>query len=93
MQCLIAASATASIVGITPMWRKPGYYWVTCTDRADADLAEREQGPLIGQWDGKVWWFVRSDDYRFDCEVEVLGTILTPPRQNFLHSISTVGAA
>jgi hypothetical protein len=61
--------------------RMPGYYWVTWTDLADADLVARRPGPLVGHWDGRVWWFVRSDVYRFDCEVEVLGEIPAPCRQ------------
>jgi hypothetical protein len=64
--------------------RKPGYYWITWTDLVDADLAARRPGPLIGQWDGKLWWFVRSEVYRFDCEVKVLEEILTPPEHNLV---------
>lgn len=62
--------------------RKPGYYWVDWSDRAHADVAARRPGPLIGQWDGRVWWFVRSDVYQFDCEVRVVGDALAPPRQD-----------
>jgi hypothetical protein len=58
--------------------RMPGYYWVTWTDLADADWVARRPGPLIGQWDGRVWWFVRSDVYRFDCEVVVLDEVPLP---------------
>jgi hypothetical protein len=58
--------------------RAPGYYWITWTDLADADWVARRPGPLVGQWDGEVWWFVRSDIYRFDCEVEVLDEIPAP---------------
>lgn len=61
--------------------RTPGYYWITWTDLADADCAARRPGPLVGQWDGEVWWFFRSDIYRFDCEVEVLDEISAPCRQ------------
>lgn len=61
--------------------RMPGYYWVAWTDLADADWVARRPGPVVGWWDGKVWWFVRSEVYRFDCEVEVLEEIPTPPRQ------------
>jgi hypothetical protein len=53
--------------------RKPGYYWVNWTDRAEPHLIERRPAPLVGEWDGKVWWFARLDAYRFDCEVSVLG--------------------
>ncbi|HXW25165.1 MAG TPA: hypothetical protein VEK73_10480 [Xanthobacteraceae bacterium] len=73
--------------------REPGYYWVTWTDRADADLAARKPGPLISQWDGRVWWFVRSDVYRFDCEVAVLGSLLMPAPANFARPAALAGAA
>lgn len=63
--------------------RTPGYYWVTWTDLADADCVACRPGPLVGQWDGKVWWFFRSDVYRFDCEVEVLDEISSPPQRVF----------
>lgn len=66
--------------------RQPGYYWITWSELADAELAARNPGPLIAQWDGDVWWFVRSDVYRFDCEVKALGSALAP-RQSLLHSI------
>jgi hypothetical protein len=64
--------------------RMPGYYWITWTDLADADWVARRPGPLVGQWDGRVWWFVRSDVYRFDCEVEVLDQIPAPDQQAVL---------
>jgi hypothetical protein len=62
--------------------RELGYYWVTWTDLADEELVACRPGPLIGRWDGKGWWFVRSDVYRFDSEVKVLSDVLVPPRQN-----------
>jgi hypothetical protein len=62
--------------------RSPGFYWIRWSDRADAELVARRPEPLIGQWDGRVWWLMRSDVYRFDCEVEVLSDVLAPPRQN-----------
>jgi len=58
--------------------RHPGYYWVDWTDRADADVVERKPAPLVGEWDGRVWWFVRMQTYRFDCEVRVLRECLAP---------------
>ena len=67
--------------------REPGYYWITWTERADADLVARKPGPHIGLWDGSVWWFVRSGVYRFDCEVEVIGSGLAPPRRSLLRSV------
>jgi len=58
--------------------RHPGYFWVNWTDRADADLIERRPAPLIGEWDGRVWWFARMPAYRFDCEVRVLAECPVP---------------
>jgi hypothetical protein len=66
--------------------RAPGYYWVTWSERADAEFAARRPGPLIGHWDGGAWWFIRCDAYRFDCEVEVLGKALAPPQPDFTAS-------
>lgn len=65
--------------------RNPGYYWVDWTNRADRDVVERKPGPLIGEWDGRVWWFVRMDAYRFDCEVVVLRECLTPPSNGAMN--------
>lgn len=62
--------------------RKPGYYWIVWSEHADPALAAHRPGPLIGQWDGTVWWLIRTDVYRFDCEVEVLGSTLSPPRRS-----------
>jgi hypothetical protein len=67
--------------------REPGYYWITWNDRADADLTALKPGPLVAQWDGNVWWLIRSDVYRFDCEVEVLGGALAQPQQRVLRSV------
>jgi hypothetical protein len=67
--------------------REPGYYWITWSEWADADLVACKPGPLIAQWDGKVWWLIRSDIYRFDCEVEVLGGALAPPQQSVLRTV------
>lgn len=58
--------------------RQPGYYWIAWTDFADIELRNSRPGPLIGEWDGKRWWFVRMDAYKFDCEVEVIGSMLFP---------------
>jgi len=60
--------------------RKPGYYWIDWTHMADEELVARRPGPHVGWWDGSVWWFVRTDVYRFDCEVKVLDAIAAPPR-------------
>jgi hypothetical protein len=73
--------------------REPGYYWIAWSERADTELAARKPGPLVAQWDGKVWWLVRSDVYRFDCEVEVLDSALAPPRQSFLRPMPAALAA
>ena len=68
------------------MARTPGYYWVTWTELADAEVAKRRPGPSIAQWDGAVWWFIRSDVYRFDRELKVLGNALTPPAAEFEYA-------
>jgi hypothetical protein len=59
--------------------RMPGYYWVDWTELADSELVDRRPGALIGEWDGKVWWFVHMQTYRFDCEVRIRGERLAPP--------------
>jgi hypothetical protein len=53
--------------------RTPGYYWVMWSATADQDLALRRPGPLVGEWDGHVWWFSRMQSYQFDCDVMVMG--------------------
>jgi len=58
--------------------RKPGYYWVVWTDLADVDVKDARPAPLIGEWDGRFWWFARMASYRFDCEVEVVDDLLLP---------------
>jgi hypothetical protein len=58
--------------------RQPGYYAVIWTDFADVELRNCRPGPLVGEWDGKYWWFTRMDAYRFDCEVEVIGELIEP---------------
>jgi hypothetical protein len=60
--------------------RQRGYYWVGWSGWVDAETAERFPGPMLGLWDGQVWWFTRMDRYRFDTEVIVLGERLVPPR-------------
>jgi hypothetical protein len=65
--------------------RHPGFYWVVWTDLADFDLKVRMKvtrpDPLIGEWDGSHWWFARMEVYKFDCEVEVIGQMLSAPGQ------------
>jgi hypothetical protein len=56
--------------------RQPGYYAVVWTDFADVELRNRRPGPLVGEWDGRYWWFSRMDTYRFDCEVEVVSDLI-----------------
>jgi len=60
--------------------RQPGYYAIVWTDFADIELRNRRPGPLIGEWDGKYWWFTRMDAYKFDSEVEVIGDLIDPRR-------------
>jgi hypothetical protein len=60
--------------------RELGYYWVCWSNRADEKTAERLPGPLLGMWDGEVWWFVRIDRYYFDTELIVLSERLVAPR-------------
>jgi hypothetical protein len=69
------------------MTREPGYYWVTWTERADEDLTRRRPAPLVAQWDGNVWWLVRSDVYRFDCELKVLGGMLRQSPPDYLRPV------
>jgi hypothetical protein len=67
--------------------RTPGYYWVTWTELADEEVARRRPGPLVAQWDGDVWWFIRSDTYRFDSEVDVIAEIPQPVTAGFPRPI------
>jgi hypothetical protein len=59
--------------------RPCGYYWVTWSSWADQETAAGRPGPLLGQWDGKVWWFSRVDRYFFDADVTVLSDAIRPP--------------
>jgi hypothetical protein len=59
--------------------RDKGFYWVEWTHFADAQLVARKPGPLMGEWDGRYWWFTRMHAYCFDCEVRVLSERLQPP--------------
>jgi hypothetical protein len=56
--------------------RKPGYYWVKWSALANAELAAKRPGPLVGEWDGKVWWFNRIEAYQFDCDVNPIGSFM-----------------
>jgi hypothetical protein len=58
--------------------RAPGYYWVNWSKWADSELAARRPGPLVGEWDGKVWWFSRVDAYQFDCDLIVISNLSLP---------------
>jgi hypothetical protein len=60
--------------------REYGHYWVCWSNMAGAETAQRLPGPLMGLWDGEVWWFARVDRYYFDSELVVLGERLAPPR-------------
>lgn len=66
--------------------RRPGYYWIKWSELADTDVARRRPCPLVGEWDGRVWWLSRSDVYRFDSEVEVIGKALESPTPSLRQS-------
>lgn len=68
--------------------REPGYYWIKWSEHADADMTARRPGPLIGQWDGRVWWFACSEVYQFDCEVIVMSDALAPPQHDWSSALS-----
>jgi hypothetical protein len=59
--------------------RERGFYWVDWTHFADAEIVETRPGPLIGEWDGKYWWFARMQTYRFDSEVRILAHRIASP--------------
>jgi hypothetical protein len=60
--------------------RVPGFYIVEWSDLADPELVARRPGPLVGEWDGRVWWFSRTQAYQFDCDVKVISefAVVTP---------------
>jgi hypothetical protein len=58
--------------------RAPGYYWIKWRDAWVDDEPLRRPAPLVGEYDGKVWWFTRLDTYRFDSQVEVIAQCPTP---------------
>jgi hypothetical protein len=58
------------------MDRTPGFYLVEWSDLADPELAARRPGPLVGEWDGRVWWFSRMQAYQFDCDVKVISELM-----------------
>jgi hypothetical protein len=60
---------------ITKTNRTPGYYWVMWSTTADQDVVSRRPAPLVGEWDGDVWWFSRMQAYQFDCDVMVMGEL------------------
>jgi hypothetical protein len=65
--------------------RAPGYYWVEWRDGWVDDEPERRPGPLVGEWDGRVWWFTRFEAYRFASQVEVIAECPMPavrPKMN-----------
>jgi hypothetical protein len=71
--------------------RKPGHYWVCWSQRADKETTKRLPAPLMGLWDGRVWWFARIDRYFFDAELVVLGERLVPPRTMTQAPIAMAG--
>jgi hypothetical protein len=58
--------------------RAPGYYWVEWRAGWVDDEPKHRPGPLVGEWDGQVWWFTRFDTYRFASQVEVIAECPTP---------------
>jgi len=60
--------------------RVAGHYWVRWSTVADEQTASRLPAPLMGLWDGRVWWLPCVDRYFFDSELVVLGERLAPPR-------------
>ncbi len=60
--------------------RAPGYYWVQWRS-GWVDDEQRRPGPLVGEWDGRVWWFTRLNTYRFASQVEVIAEWPSPVMQ------------
>ena len=58
--------------------RAPGYYWVEWRAGWVDDEPERRPGPLVAEWNGRVWWFTRLDAYRFASQVEVIAECSMP---------------
>jgi hypothetical protein len=56
----------------------PGYYWVQWRTGWVDDEPERWPAPLVGEWDGQVWWFTRLETYRFASQVEVIAECPIP---------------
>jgi hypothetical protein len=66
--------------------RAPGYYWVEWRAGWVDDEPQHRPGPLVGEWDGRVWWFTRFETYRFASQVEVIAECLAPAVQPNLNS-------
>ena len=61
------------------------YYWVEWRNGWVDDEPQSRPGPLVGEWDGKVWWFTRLESYRFDSQVEVVAECPLPPLRPEAH--------
>jgi hypothetical protein len=59
--------------------REAGHYWVCWSTMADEEIAKRRPTPMMGLWDGSVWWLTRLDRYFFDSELVVIGERIMPP--------------
>jgi hypothetical protein len=59
--------------------RDSGYYWVTWSNWADEESIARRPAPLLGLWDGEVWWFTCLDRYHFDVELIAISERIRPP--------------
>lgn len=71
--------------------REAGHYWVCWSAVADQETARRLPAPMMGLWDGRVWWLPRLDRYFFDSELVVVGERLMPPRSIAQAPIAMAG--
>jgi hypothetical protein len=67
-------------IGFDMAHREAGHYWVCWSTMAAEETIRRLPAPMIGLWDGSVWWLPRIDRYFFDSELVVLGERLMAPR-------------
>ena len=77
---LTTTSRQTRAIGFDMADREAGHYWVRWSTMAPEETVRRLPAPMIGLWDGSVWWLPRVDRYFFASELVVLGERLTPPR-------------